>query len=267
VHEAKLDGFRCLAQVKSNQLRLWSRAGGEWVNRLEELAGLALLGDVVLDGEVAVLAADGRADFDLLAARVHGPRHAADGQPVTFFVFDVLQLDGRELSNKPWLDRRAILDGLDLATPTGGAARPTLWTEGGTAMFEATRSVRAEGTVSKRTDSPYRPGRSLHWRKAKHKVVETLQLVGWRPSMPGRPGGVLLADQDEWVGVGTLSLSEEQRAALVDLLERYGQRHASGTLTIAPDCIEAVVHYTSRTPTHGRLREAFVVSVEPAGSA
>jgi hypothetical protein len=44
----------------------------------------------------------------------------------------------------------------------------------------------------------------------------------------------------------------------------YGQRHSSGTVTIPTDCIEAVVHYTSRTPTHRHLREAFVVSIEPA---
>jgi bifunctional non-homologous end joining protein LigD len=246
-------------------VRLWSRAGGEWVNRLEELAGLASLGDVVLDGEVAVVTADGRADFELLAGRVHGPRTALGGHPVTFFVFDVLQFDGREQCNcnKPWRARREILDGLDLAARTGGAARPTLWTDDGAAMFEATRSIRAEGTVSKRADAVYRPGRSRQWCKAKHKVVETLQVTGWRPSTPGRPGGVLVADGGERVGVGTLSMPEEQRAALRGLLERYGQRDPTGTVTIPVDCIQAVVHYTSRTPTHGYLREGFVVSVGP----
>jgi hypothetical protein len=132
-------------------------------------------------------------------------------------------------------------------------------------MHQATRAIQAEGTVSKRIEPLYRGGRSRQWRKAKHKIVETLQVAGWRPSMPGRPGGVLLADEGEWVGVGTLNLPGDQRAAVLDLLERYGQRHSSGTITIPTDCIQAVVHYTARTPTHGRLREAFVVSVEPAG--
>jgi ATP-dependent DNA ligase len=67
VHEAKLDGFRCLAQVRSSRLRLWSRAGGEWVDRLPELDGVSSVGEVVLDGEVVVLTADGRADFKVLA--------------------------------------------------------------------------------------------------------------------------------------------------------------------------------------------------------
>jgi hypothetical protein len=55
VHEAQEDGFRCLAQVRASRLRLWSRTGGEWVNRLEELLGLSSVGDVVLDGEVSWL--------------------------------------------------------------------------------------------------------------------------------------------------------------------------------------------------------------------
>jgi bifunctional non-homologous end joining protein LigD len=85
VHEAKLDGFRCLAKVRSSRVRLWSRAGGEWVNRLGELeAGPSTLDDLVLDSEVVVLTADGRADFELLAARIHSRRHNPDRHPVPF---------------------------------------------------------------------------------------------------------------------------------------------------------------------------------------
>jgi ATP-dependent DNA ligase len=93
--------------VKSSRVRLWSRAGGEWVDRLGELeAGLSSIGDVVLDGEVVVLTADSWADFELLAARIHGRRHNLEGHPVTFFVFDVLQSAGRDLTDQPWQARR-----------------------------------------------------------------------------------------------------------------------------------------------------------------
>jgi bifunctional non-homologous end joining protein LigD len=128
---------------------------------------------VVLDGEVVVVTADGRVDFELLGSRVHGRRRAGDSLPVTFYVFDVLHVDGRDLRDRPWEARRQILDDLDLAGCSGGAARSTIWTADGAAMHEATRSIGAEGTVSKRSDSPYRPGRSRHWLKAKHKMVET----------------------------------------------------------------------------------------------
>jgi hypothetical protein len=104
-------------------------------------------------------------------------------------------------------------------------------------------------------------------RKAKHNRVEILQVVGWRPSLPARPGGLLLADDGDPVGTATLSLPQDQRAALIRLLERYGRRHPTGTITIPADCVQAVVHYTSRTPAHGHLREAFVVSLEPVDSS
>jgi hypothetical protein len=211
-----------------------------------------------------VLTADGRADFELLGARIHGRRHNPDGHPVTFFVFDVLHFDGRDLTDGPWRARRQILDDLDLVALSGGVAGPTFWTADSEAMHQATRVIRAEGTVSKGSDSACRPGRSRRWRKAKHKVIESLQVADWRPSVPGRPGGLLLADQSEWADMATLSLPGDQCAVLVDLLERYGQRHPTGTITMPLDCIQAVVHYTSRTPTLGHLREAFVDSLKPA---
>ena len=266
VHESKLDGYRCLAQVKPSRARLWSRAGTEWTDRLPELASLTALGDVVLDGEVVVVTPDGRADFELLGARVHGPRYGPRSQPVSFYVFDVLQFGDQDLRDQPWAARRQVLEDLDVAARSGGAARPTIWVADGAAMHEATRAVQAEGTVSKRTSSAYRPGRSRQWLKAKHKVEQKLQVAGWRPSTPARPGGLILAEHGEPIGVGALAMPERQRVALIDLLQRYGRHHPTGVVTIPEDRIQATVHYTARTPTHGHLREAFVVAVEPIGS-
>ena len=197
-----------------------------------------------------------------------GPRARYDphSQPVTFYVFDVLQFGDHDLRDQPWAARRQVLDDLDVAARSGGAARPTIWVADGAAMHEATRAVQAEGTVSKRTSSAYRPGRSRQWLKAKHKVEQKLQVAGWRPSTPARPGGLILAEHGEPIGVGTLAMPERQRVALVDLLQRYGRHHPTGVVMIPEDRIQAIVHYTARTPTHGHLREAFVVAVEPIGS-
>jgi hypothetical protein len=92
------------------------------------------------------------------------------------------------------------------------------------AMTAVSRAARADN-VSKRTDSAYKPGRSRRWRKAKHKSVETVQVVGWRPSTPGRPGGVILAESGEPIGLAALAMPEPQRVALLDLLQRYGRQH------------------------------------------
>jgi hypothetical protein len=91
-----------------------------------------------------------------------------------------------------------------------------------------------------------------------------LQVVGRRPSTPTRPGGLIPDDNADPVGVATLAMPDDERRALVDLIQRYGRQHPTGTITIPEDRTKAVVHYTSRTPTHGQLREAFVVSIERA---
>ncbi len=65
--------------------------------------------------------------------------------------------------------------------------------------------------------------------------------------------------------MATLAIADKERQDLVDLLHRYGRRHPTGTVTVPNDCLSATVRYTSRTPSHGHLREAFVLAVHPAG--
>jgi bifunctional non-homologous end joining protein LigD len=66
VHEAKLDGWRCLVDVSGGRVQVWSRRGGDYTARLHELQSLSCLGDAVLDGDLVVITDDGRADFELL---------------------------------------------------------------------------------------------------------------------------------------------------------------------------------------------------------
>jgi bifunctional non-homologous end joining protein LigD len=262
-HEMKMDGFRCIAEVTARRVRLWSRGGNDMRPRVPELGELAVLGDVVLDGELVVVTDDGRADFELLAGSVN--RRTGDRSPhppITFYAFDALRLADWELCDLPWSERREVLDDLGLGDRTAGAARTTRWSLDGAAMHQATAAVIGEGTCSKRLDSPYRPGRSRHWLKIKHRVVETFDVAGWRPSTPSRPGGLIVAQAGDIIGVATLALPQQDRKGLVDLIERYGRRHPTGSITIG-EGVQATVHYTSRTPTNGHLREAFVDAVYP----
>jgi ATP-dependent DNA ligase len=137
----------------------------------------------------------------------------------------------------------------------------------GEAMQRATLSIGAEGTVSKKASSGYLPGQRVRWwTKAKHRRTRVFPVVGWRPSTPFRPGGLIVAEDDDVVGVASLAMPEAERAALVDLVQRYGRSHPTGPITIPEDCFTATVRFTSRTPTHGLLREAVVVAVHPVGS-
>ncbi len=265
VHEAKLDGWRFCAEVTGRRVRLWSRGGHDWAARLPELESLSSLGDVVLDGEMVVATPDGRADFELLTTRLSRRRgDPTAAVPVSLYVFDVLCRHGRDLRDRPWRERRAVLDNLGLAELTDGVARATVVSADGNAMHEATADIGAEGMVSKAVRSQYRAGRSRYWLKTKHSTTAIFQVAGWRPSTPSRPGGLIVVEDDHPIAVATLALGDKDRQDLVDLLHRYGRRHPTGAVTIADDCLSAVVRYTSRTPTHGHLREAFVIGVRPS---
>jgi bifunctional non-homologous end joining protein LigD len=260
--EPKLDGWRAIVEVTGEQVRVWSRTGKNWSEQLPELGVLGVLGDAVLDGEVVVVTPDGRADFQVLTGRLNS---RARTPAVSYYAFDLLRSGGRELVERPWHERRAALDDLGLAGRTEGSVRTTIWSTDAASMHEATAAIGAEGTTCKRLDSPYRPGRSRHWLKVKHSLSGEFEVIGWRPSSPARPGGLILAEQGEPIGVATVALPDPERVALVDLLRRAGRHHPSGAVTIPAGCIVATVAYTSRTPTHGLLREAAVLAVRPAG--
>jgi bifunctional non-homologous end joining protein LigD len=221
-----------------------------------------------LDGEVVVVTDDGRADFELLSTRMNGAKRRPTVQhPVSLYAFDVLRQDGRDLCDEPWTARRAILDQLDLFGSTSGVVRTVSYSGDGEAMHLATLSVGAEGTVSKKSSSIYLPGQRVRWwTKTKHRRTSNFTVIGWRPFTPFRPGGLIVADGGEPIGTASLALPESERAALVALLQRYGRSHPTGAITIPEDCLAATVRFTSRTPTHGLLREATVVAVHPANS-
>jgi bifunctional non-homologous end joining protein LigD len=146
-----------------------------------------------VDGEIVALDAQGRPDFGALQHRMHrtGPEvsRLAAAAPVTYLVFDLLALDGEDLLDLPYAERRELLDGLN---PTGRRWANTPWFRGGGAgVLEASRENGLEGVVAKRLDSPYRPGvRGPEWRKVKNVRTQAVVVGGWRPGQGRRAGGV-----------------------------------------------------------------------------
>jgi bifunctional non-homologous end joining protein LigD len=184
VHEVKWDGMRVLADVTAGRLRLTSRTERDVTVAFPELLGLAdQYEDLLLDGEVVVLEG-GLPSFAALAERFHvtDARKAARlaaAKPVTYMAFDLLRLYGVDLTPRSWSDRRATLDRLELATARWQT--PPTFTDGAT-LFAATREQGLEGVVSKRKDSPYRPGqRSPYWLKSPHRHAVSVVIGGWRP--------------------------------------------------------------------------------------
>jgi bifunctional non-homologous end joining protein LigD len=116
----------------------------------------------VIDGEAVILGVDGIADFDALHSRQHE-------EEVQLYAFDVLALDGDDLRRLPLSMRKTNLAQLLRGRPDGIFAAPFEQGEIGPDLFRAACNMGLEGMVSKRTDRPYRAGRSPDWVKVKNR--------------------------------------------------------------------------------------------------
>lgn len=194
-YEFKWDGIRALADVGDGRQRVYARSGVEVTVAYPELAGLAAqVDDALLDGEVVLFGATGQPSFTALAERMHVRDRAraarlAASLPVTYLVFDLLRLDGVDLTGYPWQRRRTVLDELGLAGPRW--AVPPAFSDG-PATLQAAGEHGLEGVMAKRVGSVYRPGtRSPDWVKVKLETTGDFVVGGWRPGAR-RLGGLLV---------------------------------------------------------------------------
>jgi bifunctional non-homologous end joining protein LigD len=229
-YEFKWDGVRTIAYVEGGRLRLTSRAARDRTTAYPELRALAeTLGSrqVVLDGEVIALDANGRPSFEALQPRmlVDDParaRRLAATAPITYILFDLLHLDGASTVALSYLERRRLLEGLGLAGPHW--AVPPSHRGPGADVLAAAKSGGLEGVVAKRADSPYRPGRrSADWVKVKLSRTQSVVIGGYSAPKGSRAGfGALLVGIPEVGGLayaGKVGTGFSERA-VDDLLSR-----------------------------------------------
>ncbi|HTZ43319.1 MAG TPA: non-homologous end-joining DNA ligase [Jatrophihabitans sp.] len=183
IHEVKWDGMRVLADLSGGRARLLSRTGRDITAGFPELAPIGdAVSDALFDGEIIALS-NGLPSFEALAERMHvdDARRAAqlaERVPVTAMAFDLLRLYGVDLTGRPWQDRRASLDRLELAG-TGWSHSPVYLD--GPALLAATREQGLEGVVAKRRTAGYQPGqRSRDWIKTLNRHQQACLVGGWR---------------------------------------------------------------------------------------
>lgn len=182
--EFKWDGVRAVAYVAGGRVRVLSRGDRDITASYPELAELAELVDrpVVLDGEIVALRG-GRPDFGLLQSRMHVIRpgdRLREEVPVEYYVFDVLFHEAEKLIDRPYTERRALLD--DLALSGRRIATPPWFRGGGAEVLAVSRDHGLEGVLAKRLDSRYLPGRrSGDWLKIKLTRHQEVLVGGWRP--------------------------------------------------------------------------------------
>ena len=206
--EIKWDGYRTIAHIDDGRVRLQSTAGHDVTDRWPEFAGLAgavNARSAILDGELVVFDDAGRPRFELAQRSGRG----SDRQAVIQF-FDVLQIDGSDTIDLPYLDRRRLLE--QLVEPGDNWTVPSFRIGDGAALVAATEEQGLEGVIAKRIDSRYRPGtRTKDWRKIKNRTEVELTIGGFTAGTGNRsdtfgallvgrptPGGLAFAG-----GVGT----------------------------------------------------------------
>ena len=179
--ERKLDGERCGALRERGRVRLISRSGQVLDNTYPELVdALESEGpDLLVDGEV--VAFKGRqTSFELLQRRmqIHDRERARHiGVAVYYYLFDILELDGRDLRPLPLRERKAALRS---AVEFVGPLRFTPHRAGnGEAAFRQACERGWEGVIAKRTSSRYTPSRSRDWLKVKCSRGQELVIGGW----------------------------------------------------------------------------------------
>jgi bifunctional non-homologous end joining protein LigD len=229
--EPKLDGIRTLAYVSTEGTRLTSRTGKDQTDRYPELANLARFVNAlqaVIDGEIVAADEGGRPSFGRLQQRMNlsGERDIERARrkiPVTLFAFDLLWLDGADLTKEPLEERRRLLEGI--VTETGPLHLSVIVDERGRSLFDGAKSLGFEGIVGKRKGTPYIPGRrSKDWRKIKAVNRQDCVILGWTPGTGSRTttfGSLLVGAYRDgeliWIGqVGTGYTD----GLLTDLLKR-----------------------------------------------
>ncbi len=191
--EFKWDGVRALLAVEGGRVRATSRNGRDVTGSYPELRPLgeaAGAEQLLLDSELVVLDEGGRPSFSRLQHRMQvqgaAVRRAAERDPVSIVLFDLLHHDGEPLLDRPYDERRARLEGLGLSGPTWAVTPAFVDEDPGEVMGVAVR-VGMEGLVAKRRDSRYRPGvRSRDWIKVKAVRTQEVVIGGWTAGQGNR---------------------------------------------------------------------------------
>jgi bifunctional non-homologous end joining protein LigD len=251
VHEIKFDGYRIQARLDHGKVALLTRKGLDWTVRFPNIAaavaGLAA-GTALIDGEAVVADEHGVSSFSGLQAALK----AGEQDAFIYYVFDLLHRDGRDLTKRPLVERKAELARL-VGHDQGGTIRYSEhFEEAGTVVLRHACEMGLEGIVSKREDAPYRSRRSGTFVKTKCAHAQEFVVGGYSPS-------TALAN-----AIGALLVGYHDRGRLI-----YAGRIGTGyTRTVARDLWKRLHAVETDTPPFDEIpreeaRRRGIVWVEP----
>jgi DNA ligase D-like protein (predicted ligase) len=236
VHEIKLDGYRMAARIDNGRVQLLTRTGLDWSAKYPSaIAALSNLNvkTAYIDGELCGVDDAGLPSFAHTQAAADGEREVR----LVYYAFDLLHLDGQDVSGLPLIERKALLEPLVAKKP--GLQFNGHDTGAGELILKHAGKLGFEGVVSKTIDAPYAPGNRGLWRKAKALNRQEFVIVGWSDPQGSRPhlGALLLgyyADDGKLIYAGRVGTGMPVKV-LADLrrrLEPLGRK--TSPLVVAP---------------------------------
>jgi bifunctional non-homologous end joining protein LigD len=286
--EAKWDGARGIARVHGGGVDLISRPGNNFCSRFPDLTeslAQSLGGhSAILDGEVIARDGHGRPSFARLQRRLRVQRPSRtllSSVPASFCLFDVLHVDGQDLTSRPYAQRRALLE--DLALSGGPIVVPPVWQDlPGAVLLAAAAELDLEGAVFKRSDSTYHAGRrSRSWIKCPIRKRAIVAVIGWTRGRAEPVGALAIGAHDSrgnlvYCGTVTSGLGQANRRALHQLLCQHEtsrspladhRDHALGSIRwVKPRLIGAIDYreYTGRRFRHPAWKGLVTASLDAA---
>jgi bifunctional non-homologous end joining protein LigD len=196
IYEIKWDGYRAVAEIKSGNVKLYSRNGLSFLNLYPRVARALekIKSDAVFDGEIVVLNRSNKPDFQKL-------QQYSEHQslPIIYYVFDCLQVKGKSVTHLPLLERKRIAR--KIITPNDPIIKYSDHVIGdGKKLFSEASKMDLEGLIAKRADSPYDIGkRSKDWLKIKNHNTQEAIIVGYTPPKGSRTliGALVLAIKEK----------------------------------------------------------------------
>ena len=267
LHEIKFDGYRAQIAAVGDRVTVYTRSGLDWTEQFQAVADAVAALDLppcLIDGEIVAMGADGNPSFTALREALKNGRAAN----LQLFAFDLLKVDGEDLTGRTNLERKERLDALlALAEPPIHVADHVIGA--GEALHRAMCDAGQEGIIAKRADAPWRSGRSRDWVKVKCTRRQEFVVVGWAESTAkGRPFASLLLAQHEdgalvykgKVGTGFDEATMADVAAKLSRLDRktppaeVPRAEAKGAHWVSPKLVAEVAF--AEFTGDGRVRHA-----------
>lgn len=275
-YELKWDGYRLAVHVEPGRVRILTRGGHDWTHRFPgigvEARGFAP-STMILDGEAVVLDEQGRSDFGRLQNSLGGRGGKLPSGNAILYAFDLLYLDGHDLTKMEYGERRDLLEDL-LAEKQGAIRLSEEFDADPDVLLAHACSHELEGIIAKNRNKPYRSGRAGDWLKIKCVQSETFAIIGYEPSkaVPSAIGSLLLGALKgvDFVYVGSVGtgFSHEQARDLKKRLDKLKTtvppvRVPGKSLVLTAPALLAEVEFrawthtgTLRHPSFKGLREA-----------